>query len=947
MLHRLVLSLAVVMTISLGPQAPLGARRAAANSTAQPLPFSQNWTITSQITADDDWAGVPGIVGYRGDGLTAEQGADPQEVLDDGTSTPVDVIANLGASVSNTSGGVGEFDGLADRVVALQGSGTADAPFLLLNLDTTGLTQVVVAYTLRDIDSSDDDAVQRVALHYRVGSSGSFTNLPGGYVADASTGPSQATLVTPVSVMLPSAADNQPLVQVRILTTDAAGNDEWIGVDDLLVTGAHSLVITKTAPARVYPGSLFTYTLTITNLAGLALTNLVITDSVPVSTSLAYAGDGGALAGDTISWTVPSLADLSAVSVSFAVTATSALTTVVNDRYGVQAGNYLTPAVGGGVRTVVSDRLRIHDVQGAGHRSAYAGQDVTGLVGVVTAVDSGGYYLQDPEPDDDPATSEAIFVDTIGGAGHSVGELLVISGTVSERYPGGLGAGGLSVTQLNPTFTVVISATGQALPPPVVLGSGGRVPPNMVIDDDATGNVETSGSFDAGSDGIDFWESLETMRVQVNDALVVASTRAGGDLTVVGDGGANAGLLSPRSVLVVRAGDANPERLIMDNGLLATPVINAGAYFTAPIVGVLDYSAGNFRLQATSLPAPQPSALISETTTLTRTAAQLTVATFNVENLGPGDPPEKFAALADRIVNHLLAPDLIALEEMQDNSGATNDGVVAADLTFGALISAVAAAGGPTYEYRQIDPVNLQDGGAPGGNIRVGFLFRTDRGLSFVDRPGGTATSSTSVGLGADGPQLSFSPGRVSPTNGAFAGSRKPLAGEFVFNGVKLFVIANHWNSKGGDDALMGRFQPPTLSSETQRKQQAQVVHDFVAALLALDPQANVVVLGDLNDFAYSAPLATLTAGGGLTPLISTLPETERYSYVFEGNAQALDHILLSPQLMASGFAGFDVVHVNAEFIDAQRASDHDPSLVRLAPLAALRWLYLPLALRP
>src|SRR5207249_7018950 len=196
--------------------------------------------------------------------------------------------------------------------------------------------------------------------------------------------------------------------------------------------------------------------------------------------------------------------------------------------------------------------------------------------------------------------------------------------------------------------------------------------------------------------------------------------------------------------------------------------------------------------------------------------------------------------------------DLLSLEEVQDSNGATNDSVVDATTTFNTLIAAIQAAGGPTYQFRQIDPVDDQDGGEPGGNIRVGFLFRTDRGLAFVDRPGGTSTSAVGVVSGASGPQLTFSPGRIDPTNSAFTTSRKPLAGEFTYDGKTLFVVANHWNSKGGDQPLFGRFQPPTLSSEVQRNQQAQVVHDFVASVLGLDPNARVIVLGDLNDFDFS-----------------------------------------------------------------------------------------------
>src|SRR5678815_5541524 len=111
---------------------------------------------------------------------------------------------------------------------------------------------------------------------------------------------------------------------------------------------------------------------------------------------------------------------------------------------------------------------------------------------------------------------------------------------------------------------------------------------------------------------------------------------------------------------------------------------------------------------------------------------------------------------AHLIVDNLKAPDLVTVEEIQDNNGAVDDGTTDARLTYQTLIAAIQSAGGPTYQYRQIDPVNDQDGGEPGGNIRIGFLFRTDRGLQFVDRPGGPSTAATTVIAGPSGPQLSF-----------------------------------------------------------------------------------------------------------------------------------------------------------------------------------------------
>jgi hypothetical protein len=102
-------------------------------------------------------------------------------------------------------------------------------------------------------------------------------------------------------------------------------------------------------------------------------------------------------------------------------------------------------------------------------------------------------------------------------------------------------------------------------------------------------------------------------------------------------------------------------------------------------------------------------------------------------------------------------------------------------------------------------------------------------------------------------------------------------------------------------------------------------VNDFVDSVLALDADADVIVLGDLNDFEFSTPLSTLT-GGVLTDLVTSLPQGERYTYVFEGNSQTLDHILVSDHL-GGVLSSFDVVHMNAEF--AVQPTDHDPPVAR------------------
>lgn len=280
------LALLCVVTLLLGGSTLLvWTPSAYANLVAQPIPFAQNWTNPALITTNDDWTGVPGIIGYRGDDLTGATGTDPQTILADGSATPVNAWANQIDPNTFVSGGVAEFDTLPNPTVALNGSGTADAPHIVINLSTSGTTAINVAYNLRDLDGSADNSIQPIALQYRIGNTGLYTNLPAGFVADATTGPSQATLVTPVSVPLPVACENQPLVQLRIITTNAVGNDEWVGVDDINVTGTGggNTVLQGTGlatPDTVNPGQNSLLTVSVTPASNPASTGITVTTNL-------------------------------------------------------------------------------------------------------------------------------------------------------------------------------------------------------------------------------------------------------------------------------------------------------------------------------------------------------------------------------------------------------------------------------------------------------------------------------------------------------------------------------------------------------------------------------------------------------------------------------------------------------------------------------------------
>lgn len=571
--------------------------------------------------------------------------------------------------------------------------------------------------------------------------------------------------------------------------------------------------------------------------------------------------------------------------------------------------------------------LEIHDIQGAGHLSEYDDERVIDVPGVVTVTkDDGSFWMQSETPDDDVATSEGIFVYR-PKTRPAVGDRVTVSGEVTEFRPGGSGGwDNLTLTEISGSPTVNVVGQGE-LPEPTMIGED-RVPPGKVIDNDSSSSVEWSGSFDAEEDGIDFWESMEGMVLGIEDAYATGPRNNFGELPVVAPG--TAGPFTARGGLYVAPDDFNPERVMLDDDLASTPMAHTGDTLPGTTVGVLDYSFANFKLLPWEAPELSSGGLTRESTRRAL-GSELAIASYNVENLDAGDPQEKFDALALQIVENLESPDVIGLEEVQDDSGPANDGTTTPERTLQMLTDAITRAGGPTYDWRQIDPVDGEEGGQPGGNIRVAFLFNTDRGVEFVDR--GNPDSSTAATVFTDEKgvaHLETSPARVAPESDAWDDSRVPLVGEFTWKGRTFFAVANHFSSKGGDDPLFGRWQPPTRFTEEDRHKQAAEVRGFVDTVLGADSDARIAVVGDINDFEFSETVDILVGHGDtkLTDLPRTLPEEEQYTYVYQGNSQVLDHILLSPQFVADTF-DYDIVHVNAEFAD--QISDHDPQVVRIA----------------
>jgi predicted extracellular nuclease len=365
-------------------------------------------------------------------------------------------------------------------------------------------------------------------------------------------------------------------------------------------------------------------------------------------------------------------------------------------------------------------------------------------------------------------------------------------------------------------------------------------------------------------------------------------------------------------------GDQNADRirLAFDSSWFGqVPPILATGDRLADVTGILEYAYGAFQVSAVGpLAVHSRSRWRPESTALRRGPDHLTVATYNVYNLSPDSSDgRQRERLGSQIAGALGSPDIVALQEIQDRSGERDDGVVDGRPTLAALAAAIRRARGPRYAFFEVAPANGRPGGVPGGNIRNAFLYDPSR-VTLVS--GRALTADVLAAAGA-------------PRPGAFAESRDPLEGVFNIAGRRIVLINNHLTSRFGSTPVFGAVQPWVQAGEAEREDQARALHAYVADALAKDAEARVVVLGDMNTFEEANDLSALLPGSPpiLVNLIGQVHEEERYSYIFEGNSQVLDLILVTHNL--AEVAEIDVVHLNADFSAESPASDHDPVVAR------------------
>jgi predicted extracellular nuclease len=519
--------------------------------------------------------------------------------------------------------------------------------------------------------------------------------------------------------------------------------------------------------------------------------------------------------------------------------------------------------------------------------------------GIVTAIFGQDVYVQDVNGDGNDATSDAILV--YGSNSVSVGDLVKVTGTVKEYTPGGTSSGNQPTTEIvNPTYTV--TASSQPLPAAVDIGAGGRLPPTSSL-----------------AESVEFWESLEAMRVKVVDPIAVSGTNRFGETFV--RAGAQVTSVSERGTLNLGPADFNPERIQIDGDGVA---VDVGAVLE-DVVGVVAYNYGEYEIIPTSsYDVKTPSTISPIVTSLKKTATSVLIGSYNVLNLDvPGDSSTgRFALIAKHIITNMGLPDIVALQEVQDNDGATKSSVTSASLTLQTLIDAMKDINS-NLDYQFVDNTLIgidTNGGEPGGSIRTAFLYNAKR-VSYDE---------TSLNAVVDPVDQ-----QTNPAN-PFYNSRLPLAATFTFKGQTIEVVNVHFASKGGSAPLTGPSSQPFEFRQADanvnggvddRFTMSQAIKEYVSG------KDNVVVLGDFNEFEFNLPMVNLQ-DTPLTNLAFTIPAEERYSYIFNGNSQALDHILVSP---AFRVAKLEYIHVNAEFAETgERASDHDPlvAMINVSPCA-------------
>lgn len=618
---------------------------------------------------------------------------------------------------------------------------------------------------------------------------------------------------------------------------------------------------------------------------------------------------------------------------------------------------------------------KISAIQGTSHASPIYGKTVT-TRGVVTAFGTADWYpfgndvyIQSKEPDNDDRTSEGLHIFLASNnANFDLGDEIEVTGVVYEDVRrNGMGQTGLrDVTEYkvvsDPNLTK--DEKLQNLPAAILLGEGGRRVPDRRISTYG-GNLMRKSSLKL-TDGIDFWESLEGMRVELKNPkilgfrggkedLIEVSDRFYLNLYVVGEGSYSKADATYRNGLMIdfNEEDFNPEITVITTNHLSNNeglvpkdknapeyVFNVGEIIDGRVEGVLTYQKNVFGGGEYAIVLPEAQDAFTKrprtgefVPVLERGITkfegdkddEITVATYNLENLS-GHQLDRIKVFTESIAYNLKCPDIINLVEIQDNNGISfredQDATETLKKFRGMLQSMCLHR---DYEFVNIDPFLNAEGGQPGGNIRISMMYNA-RKVGYEARSDGSIGSQATVRKNGI---LSSNPGRIFPNHDAFRNSRRSVVTEFDVKakpGEKLYVIGNHLNSKLGDIDFWGVNQPARANSDFRRAQMAVKISDFIRWIEQENPKANIVVLGDFNALPQEGSLALLSSQESrLKNMIFTLPRKEQYTTNFNGSSQPIDYIFVN-NVIYNKCAELEIMHINSDFMG--RLSDHDPVIL-------------------
>jgi hypothetical protein len=560
----------------------------------------------------------------------------------------------------------------------------------------------------------------------------------------------------------------------------------------------------------------------------------------------------------------------------------------------------------------------IHDIQGNGGTSPLVGQGVI-TPGIVTARKSNGFFMQEPEAsiDADPNTSEGIFVFVGAAPAVAVGDGVSVNGTVTEFF---------NLTQISSSpANVSVMSSGNPLPAPVPLTT-------IILNP-------------AGP--VDQLERFEGMRMHADTLVSVAPTDDFGEIATVLPGvarpfrepGIEISLPVPPDPTTgvpdccIPRWDENPERIFIDSeGLLGSSILFVTSNVTlSNVTGPLDFTFSNYKV----LPETPPgtTANMSAVPLPTPVADEFTVAGYNIENFNNDPTQRQKAALAIRTVLHY--PDVIGhveianLASLQALADQVNDDALAAGDP------------NPAYEARLIpaSPTAMQN---------VGFLVKTSQvqidSVAQEELPGCVGTAATC--------NTFIDPNTKQP---ALLNDRPPLVLRATVdpsgvNPRQIIVIVNHLRSFIDIETVMG--EGPRVRAK--RKAQSEFLADLLQDLQTNNPTTPIISIGDYNAYefndGYTDPIATIKGmptaddevvvdespdlvNPNFTNLTDGLPAEQRYSFIFEGTPQALDHVIVN-SVANSYLERYAIARNNADFPEnpaltsdatrPERNSDHD-----------------------